>query len=546
MKSFALLLLVLTALPRGARGADTPERLGTVSFAVSCSPSVQPAFNRGVALLHDFWYEEAQSQFEQIAKADPACAMAHWGEAMSIFHQIWQRPSDSTMKTGWAEMQKAQSVAGKATPREQEYIAALSAFYQPGKADYDARVDTYSAAMGKLYSHYPGDVDAAAFYALSLLAATRPTDTTLTQNRKALDVINTQFARYPDHPGLVHYTIHACDTPALAPLGLAASRHYGEIAATAPHAVHMPGHIFARLGMWQEDIDVDEASVAASQLAESRHQSGAFDQLHADDFLEYAYLQSGQDAKARNLLDTTNTLLDHFESMPGMAQAASGHAMDGMFAYYHAKLPIFYDLEMRDWPAAAALQPPAGATPETAPYTYWARTIADGHLHRPEDAKANLATYDHLLVEIRKGPHAYAADSTATQIEHGEMLAWAAFADGKQAEALRQMRAAADLQDKVGQGEVDIPAREMLGDMLLELNQPQSALTEYDASLKLSPNRFNGLYHAGIAAEALGNKQKAGEYYAQLLKSTGNGSKSNRPEFAHIRSFAAGSQLASR
>jgi hypothetical protein len=546
LRTSFLLLFTAMSVCTAARAADSAaERLGTVSFAVSCSPSVQASFNRGVALLHDFWYQEAESQFNQIAKADPACSMAHWGEALSVFHQIWQRPSESTMTFGWAAMQKAQSPAAK-TERERAYIDALAAFYKPGKSDYQARVEAYSAAMGNLYNRYPDDVDAAAFYALSLLAEKKPSDATVVQEKKALAVIRPEIAKYPDHPGLVHYTIHACDTPSLAAQGLDASNHYGEIAATAPHAVHMPGHIYARLGMWPEDITSNVNAVAASQLAESRHQSGAFDQLHADDFLEYAYLQSGQDARAKDLLGNTSDLLARFETMPDMIHAAAGHAMDGMFGYYRAKLPIFYDLEMRDWKSAAALQTPSGSTPETETLTYWARTLASGHLHQAAEAKADLATYDALDVEIRKGHHAYMADSTSAQVERGEMLAWIAFAEGKQDEALNKMRAAADLQDKVGQGEVDIPAREMLADMLLELHQPQPALVEYDAALKLSPNRFNGLFHAGMAAEELGDKPKAAQYYAALLKSTDNGSQSGRPEFAHVKSFTSSTQLASK
>jgi tetratricopeptide (TPR) repeat protein len=545
MKAIASLLFALIALPIVAQSVpDATERLGTVSFPVSCAPADQAAFNRGVALLHDFWYEEAESQFQQIAKADPGCAMAQWGEAMSVFHEIWQRPSAAAMATGWSEMQKAESLSA-GTAREREYIAALAKFYKPGEQDYSVRIDNYSGAMATLYSHYPDDVDAAAFYALSMLAAKKPTDASVAPEEKALAVIQPMIAKYPDHPGLVHYTIHACDNPTLAAKGLEASNHYGVIAATAPHAVHMPGHIYARLGMWQQDIEVNTASVADSQLAESRHQSGAFDQLHADDFLEYAFLQSGQDAQAKALLDTTAALLHHFEDMPGMKAAAAGHAMDGMFAYYQEKLPVFYDLEMRDWQAAAALQPPADATPEVATLTYWARTVADGRIHDAKQARANLATYDGLLAAIRKGSHAYMADSTGEQIERAEMVAWVAYAEAKPEEALKQMRAAADLQDKVGQGEVDIPAREMLADMLLALHEPQQALVEYDAALKLSPNRFNGLFNAGMAAEAIGDKTRAGSYYAALLKSTSNGAQSSRPEFAHVRSFASAAQVAS-
>jgi tetratricopeptide (TPR) repeat protein len=221
------------------------------------------------------------------------------------------------------------------------------------------------------------------------------------------------------------------------------------------------------------------------------------------------------------------------------------HGMDAMFGEYRAEFPTIYSLEMRDWKAASALQPVAGAMPQAQTLTYWARTIAAGHLHQPQQARESLAKFESLLDEVRKGKHAYMADSTFAQIEHGEMLAWTAFAEGQEPEALNQMRTAADLQDKVGQGEVDIPAREMLADMLLEFRHPQQALAEYAVALQMSPNRLNDLYHAGLAAEQAGDKAQAAHYYAALMKSTNNGSQSARPEFVHVREFVSSSQVAS-
>jgi tetratricopeptide (TPR) repeat protein len=515
--------------------SSTQDRLGTVSFPVSCSASVQPSFNRGVALLHDFWYEEAKPQFERILKRDPGCSMARWGIAMSVFHQIWDRPDEAAKATGWRELQAAEAQPST-TARERQYIAALADFYRPGAADYQARIDAYSAAMGKLYADHPDDVDAGAFYALSLLAAEAPTDTSLTQERKAMAVLTPLRAKYPDHPGLVHYIIHACDNPPLAPEGLAAARAYGTIAPSGPHAVHMPGHIFARLGLWDEDIAANAASVQASRAAEARHESGWMDQFHSDDFLVYAYLQSGQEAKALAVVDDANAAIAHYQTMPGMGP---DHYMAGMFPYYRAKLPIFVDLETRDWAKALALEPIQGAPPETQTQVYWARTIAAGHLHRAADARKDLAGYDALIEELRKGPHAYYAEGTGTTIRRGEIVAWAAFADGRTEQALKDMRESADLQDKVGQGEVDIPAREMLADMLLEAKRPKEALIEYAQALKLSPNRFNGLYDAGQAAEAAGDRSAASRYYASLLQSTSDGAGSTRPEIAHAKAFVA-------
>jgi tetratricopeptide (TPR) repeat protein len=544
-----LVLICSAALPRvasagaadaaGSSKASATEQLGSVSFPVSCSPAVQGSFNRGVALLHDFWYEEAKPQFEKIANADPSCAMAHWGIAMSDFHQIWDRPDEAGLAAGWRQMQAAQShPAG--TAREREYIAALSNFFRPGKEDFQTRIDAYAEAMGELAAHHQEDVDAAAFYALALLAAEAPTDTSLTQQHKAMAVLAPLWRKYPDHPGLVHYIIHACDTPSLAPEGLGAARHYGEIAPSGPHAVHMPGHIFARLGLWQEDIDANTGSVAASQAAEARHEHGWMDQFHSDDFLVYAYLQSGQEARARAVVAASATAIAHYEAMPGMAP---DHYMVGMFPYYRVKLPIFVALETRDWKSAAALEPIKGAPPDTQTQIYWARTIAAGHLHQPQQARGALSAYDALIEEVRKGNHAYYAKSTGAQIRRGEMLAWVAFAEGNIAGSLEQMRASAALQDKVGQAEVDIPAREMLADILLESGRPREALVEYRQAMKLSPNRFNALFNAGRAAEAAGDPAEARGYYVALLKSTDNGSQSTRVELAHAKGFVASASL---
>jgi tetratricopeptide (TPR) repeat protein len=537
----AVLPVVGRSVPAAASASRTypGERLGAVDFSVSCIASVRAPLSRGVALIHDFWYAEALPQFEVIAKADPECAMAHWGIAMAEFHQIWDRPDDSALARGWQEMKTAEDHPAK-TRRERDYIAALADFFRPDARDYPARITEYSRAMSSLHTRYPDDVDAGAFYALSLLAAESPDDTSLTQEQKALAVLEPLFVTHPDHPGVVHYIIHACDTPSLAPRGLAAAERYGQIAPSGPHAVHMPGHIFARLGMWQQDIDANRASVAASIAAESHHMSGAMDQFHSDDFLLYAYLQSAQDDGAAQVMHDADAVLTHFEAMPSMADSY----MTGMFPYYKTKYPAFFALETRDWRSAAALEPIETAPPETQALTYWARAIADGHLHHAERAHADIADYDALIERVRKGRHAYCADSTGAKIVSGEMHAWAAFADGNLPLAVKQMRAAADLQDQVGQGEVDIPAREMLADIMLESGQPQEALNEYQKALQQSPGRFNALYNAGRAAEVAGDKPQAAHYYALLLKSTDNGARSARPELDHARNYVAAAKLA--
>jgi tetratricopeptide (TPR) repeat protein len=532
----------MSPMPMGSAAADANERLGTVSFPVSCAAESQAPMNRGVALLHDFWYEEARSQFDRLVKSDPQCAMAHWGLAMSMFHEIWARPDAKTLTAGWAEMQKAQSLTA-ATDRERGYIAALMDFYRPDAREYQARADGYSAAMGRLFAQFPEDVDAGAFYALSMLAAEAPDDTSLTQEHKAMAVLTPLIKKYPDNPGVVHYIIHACDNPAMAADGLAAADHYGEIAPSGPHAFHMPGHIYARLGMWPQDISSQLGSIKASEAAIARGESGVMDEPHSYDFLAYAYLQSGQDARAKEALEQIGAPLTMIESMPGNG---GRRYMSGMVPYYRIKLPVFYALEMRDWKAASTLEPVKSSPADVSTLVYWARAIAHGRLRKSDEARADLAKFDELIAKVLKGPDAYEAQGTGVKIERGEMVAWTAFAAGNEANALTAMRAAADLQDKVGQGEVDIPAREMLADMELEFGHAREALAEYEVALKLSPNRLNGLYNAGRAAEAAGDESKARSYYAALLKSTNDGKDSARPEFAHARSFVSAPQMATK
>jgi tetratricopeptide (TPR) repeat protein len=545
-------LLALTAaplcaqsmnMPMPAAGAHAPaaDRLGKVSFANSCAATQQAAFNRGIALQHDFWYEAAESQFAEIAKADPNCAMAYWGQAMAEFHQIWERPDAARRAGTWALLKKAPKNAPM-TAREHMYMDALAGFYKPDARPYQQRIEEYSAAMGRLYAQYPDDVDAGAFYALSLLAATAPADDSLVQNRKAMAVLTPLFAKAPDNPGVDHYVIHACDTPALAKDGLAAADHYGLIAPDGSHAVHMPGHIYARLGMWKQDIDNDEQAVVDSKLAQANHTGSPHDELHAEDFLVYAYIQSGNDGKARATIASAMDLMHAHAGMGGM----SNHGMGGLFEYYETELPMIYALEMRDWKTAAALQPVKDAAPTDALLTAWARAIGAGHLHDAAQAKQDEATLKASIEAIKKSAHPELAEGSGSQIRLFEAAGWVAYAEGRQDAALTAMRKAAELQDKVGQGEVDIPAREMLADMLLDFHQPKLALAEYERALALSPNRFNGLYHAGMAAEMAGDSSKAAGYYAMLLKQTGGGEHTTRPEIAHAKEVAMTAQVAAR
>ena len=504
---------------------DGAEQLGKVFFPIFCEPASQKAFERGVALLHSFGYEEAEQQFVEISQKDTACAMPHWGIAMSLFHQIWERPQESTLARGQQEIEKAQKLGAK-TERERGYIAALAVFYgDPAKNDYLKRAAAYSDAMAKLYQQYPADLEAGAFYALSLLAAAPPNDPSLTAERKAVAVLTPLFEKEPDHPGLAHYIIHSCDSPQLAPLGLDAARRYAEIASSSAHAVHMPSHIFARLGLWQEDIQSNLKSVALVQQSDAMYMHGH--QLHAMHFLLYAYLQTGQDEAARQMVEQAKQIL---------ATAPKNGDDTGMLEYYGfaaAHFPALYNLEMRHWADAAVLQPAANASPHLQMITYWARTVASAHMGDVEATRQNAKRFDDAEEATRKSKYAYMLDGPNSS--RGEVHAWLALAEKKNDEALRQMRQVAETQDKVGKAEVDIPAREMLADMLLELNQPELALAEYEKSMKIDPNRFNGLAGAAHAAELAHQSVKANSYYAQLLKNCGDGIHSDRPELGRAK-----------
>ena len=533
-KLFALhvclcLVCTLTALALDdemhAHRHEATEQFGRVSFPISCAPESQKSFERGIALLHSFGYEDAEGRFAAIAEKDPPCAMVHWGIAMSLFHQIWERPLEPTLKRGHEEIEKAQALNAK-TERERDYISALAVFYRdPAQSDYLKRVTAYSDAMATLYQHYPTDLEAGAFYALSLLASQPPNETSHASEKKAVELLNKLSQQQPDHPGLAHYIIHACDSPQMAPAGLEAARRYADIAPSSAHAVHMPSHIFARLGLWQEDIQANLKSVALAHPSGQTYMHGH--ELHAMHFLIYAYLQTGQDDAAKQLVD---------ESRQIIAQAPTGDDDPGMVQYYAyaaADFPALYHLEMRHWSDATALEPPPGSPPHIQTITYWARTIATAHRGDLEATRQNASKYDELEDATRKTKYAYVLEGP--NISRSEVHAWLALAEKKNDEALRQMREAADTQDKVGKGEVAIPAREMLADMLLELNQPQEALAQYEQSLKVDPNRFNGLAGAARAAELAKKPETATSYYQQLLKNCEYGKHSNRPELNHAK-----------
>jgi tetratricopeptide (TPR) repeat protein len=539
MKRIACLLLLSSffALPAAAQADDdhghhhedlTAAQLGTVTFPVSCDPAVQKPFERGVALLHSFWYEEAEKEFIQISADAPNCAMAHWGVAMSLWHQLWNQPDKKVILRGLEEIHQARTTDGPTTPREKAYITAIAAFYSDSKKlNHDARASAYSAAMKTVYETYPEDHEAAVFYALSLLASEPHEDATFANRKQAAAILEKLFATEPDHPGVAHYLIHAYDKPQLAQLGLPAARRYAQIAPAAPHALHMPSHIFARVGLWQDDINSNLASIAASRKTAAMGMGGEGHQFHAMDFLFYAYMQSGRDSDAKALIEEIRAMPDKKDDMYGKGFDPHAAAL--------AHLTALYPIEMHDWQTAAALPPTEVAGTADNSTVYWARAIGSAHLRKPEDVRKDLAAIESLHKKLAAEKSESAA---AIEDDRKEAEAWLAFAEGKDDDAVEAMRPIADKEDSLGEEPEGIPAREMIADMLLEAKRPQQALAEYQTDLKLNPNRFDGLYGAARAAEAAGKQSDAAEYYALLLKVC-DGSNSTRPELNRARELVA-------
>jgi tetratricopeptide (TPR) repeat protein len=431
---------------------DRGEKLGTLSFPISCMPATHKPFERGIALVHSFCYDEAEKQFKAIEDEDPSCAMAYWGEAMGLVRQLVSLPEEPDLKRGSELVQRAQATGAK-TQRERDYINALALFYRDYlKVDYEERIKAYSRAMERVCRQYPEDQQAAVFYALSLLTWAVDHDP-LANPKKAIAILNRVFEENPDDPGAAHYLIHASDAPQLAQLGLPAARRYAQIVPAAPHALHMPSHIFARLGLWQEDIQSNLSSLASARQLSPVH-GGAENQIHAMEFLEYAYLQIGEDDKAE-------TMVADFGPIPreDVTEDLRSSYFDSRTAY----LPAMYALERHRWREAVALRPPAEVEPYCQAITYWARAVGAGHLRDLAAAQDAVDQYDAMVEATKKGTHAFKAKYMRT--DQNEAHAWLAFTERKNGDALGLLRSAADKQDLEGKGEVELPAREMLGDM---------------------------------------------------------------------------------
>ena len=509
-----------------ARGA---EKLGTVAFATSCSAAAQPQFNRAVALLHSFEFPRAIDAFGATLTTDPSCAMAEWGIALSR----WSNPFTvglrraGPLQQGRDAVERARALGAK-TERERAYVDAVSRLYADFEtSDQSARVRAYREAMSKVAAAYPNDSEAAIFYALSITAAASPSDQTFADQRKAGAILEGLLARQPDHPGLAHYIIHSYDFPPLADRALEAARRYAKIAPSAPHALHMPSHTFTRLGYWQESIDTNTASGAVA-----RREGAVAEELHTMDYRIYAYLQTAQDNRARRMLAALPEVAARFDP-EALGSAAPGSA--GVFAL--AAIPARYALERGAWAEAAKLEPHPSKFPYTEALTYFARAIGAARIGDPATVRSAMEALQKIHQQLMQAKEGYWAQQA--EIQRRSASAWLAFVERRDADALADMRAAATLEDSTEKAAVTpgplAPARELLGELLLELKEPAQARKEFEATLKKEPNRFRALYGAARSASLTGDRAAAQRYYAELLKICERADMPARSELAEAR-----------
>jgi tetratricopeptide (TPR) repeat protein len=520
---------------------------GKVDFPVACTTATQPEFTRGVALLHSFFYEEARRAFTSAAEQDPECAMAQWGIAMTWWHPIWTPPTPDEMSAGKAAIDQAMKIGAK-TDRERGFINALNIYYntadssapsQVGQSCHGPvgprdRVVAYEKAMRQLYEKYPNDFEVEAFYAFAVLAAgyATPTDTTLSKQLEAAALLEKLWKQNPNHPGVVHYLIHCYDFPALAERGLNAARTYGSIAPWVPHALHMPSHIFTRLGMWDESIASNRSSAEASRsYAAMRHRDATeAEELHALDYLAYSYLQQAEDAKAKEVVDLAAKVR---KTNPELEFSA---------AYALAAIPSRYALERNDWRSAATLEIPK--VPHWASFPFmealieYAHALGRAHTGDLDGARKAIARMQQLRDATKEAKFDYFKRHLDLQTQAAS--AWIAYAEGKKDEAIEMLRRAADSEDILGKHPVSpgalVPIREQLGDLLLERGRPEEATEAFQAALKIYPGRFRGLYGAALSAEKTGDKARAQEWYTKLATQTAK-SDASREELKRIRQY---------
>ena len=535
--SLTAALLVALLLPVSAAVAQVTsadgDKLGKVSFQTSCTPPAQAHFTRGVAMLHSFWLDAAIKEFTEAAQVDPTCGIAGWGVAMAwMGNPLAAPPSARGLKEGWAAVEKAKTIGSK-TQRERDWVAAIEIIYKDAdKVDHRTRATAYEKAMEQLSARYPDDRESAVFYALALNMTLNPNDKTYANQLKAAAILEKVFAEQPQHPGVAHYLIHSYDFPPIASKGVTAARRYASIAPAAPHAQHMPSHIFTRVGSWQESIDSNRASARAAQEALKDNTIGlrSYESLHAYDYMMYAFMQLAKDREAKALMDevvaTRKLNVDHFA---------------GAFAL--AAIPARYTLERGRWADAAALSlTPSDLGwdkfPQAESITWFARGIGAARSGNVADARQSLARIEALRDTLRAAKNTYWAEQSENQ--RLAVAGWIARAEGKNEEAVALMRQAADREDATEKHPVTpgalFPAREMLANLLLDLGQPGPALVEFERSQKSDPNRFRSLAGAARAAELAGDRDKARGFYAKLtaLAATAD---TERPELTQAKAF---------
>ncbi|HEY2995190.1 MAG TPA: hypothetical protein VGM22_20445 [Methylomirabilota bacterium] len=513
----ALLIALGIVLPIPAARAQ--DKLGTVTFAVSCTAPAQREFTRGLALYHSFFFLASVKAFTAAAAADSDCAMAQWGIAMAHWYPLWAPPTEAALKAGTAAVEAAKRLGGK-TPRERDYIAAIDQFYRGAdRLDHPTRAAAYERAMEGVYRAYPGDREAAILYALALQAAANPADKTYAGQLKSASILEPLFVEQPNHPGVAHYLIHAYDVPALAARALPAARRYAQIAPSVPHALHMPSHTYTLLGLWEDSITSNRAAEAAA-----RDLGDAAPQFHAIDYQVYAHLQLAQDAGARRAIDR-------------LAQIKGSHASLNQMHYAVSAGPARWVVERKQWSEAAALEPLAGPFPYTQAVTHFARALSAARLGDVAAARRDLDRIEALRDQM-KIPYW----ATQIDIQRRAAAAWIALAEKRTDEAVKLMRSAADLEGSTDKNPVTpgaiVPARELLGEMLLEVSEPGQALREFETSLKNEPNRYNGLAGAARAAAGSGDRDKAREYYSRLVSLTER-AEVERPEMRDAKTFLA-------
>lgn len=524
-------------------------QVGDVRLETSCARAIQPDFARATALLHSFFYEEARRVFAGVAEKDPKCAMAQWGIAMTWWHPIWAAPAPEDMQAGTAAIEKAKAIGGR-TGRERGYVAALDAFYAKpvtkapaesgqschgptGGGDHPARALAYAKAMEKLQTQYPEDIEIAAFHALALLGTASPADKTLKNQRQATEILEPLYAKHPNHPGIIHYLIHGYDYPQVAQKGLPAAEAYAKIAPRVPHALHMPSHIFTRLGMWDDVIQSNlDSADAASDYAHLRYPDArSFDELHALDYLVYGYLQRGQDDLANGVVEKMR------------AVRKTNPEVDFAVAYATGAVPARYALERRQWSEAARLVRPPSPSWEKYPFgaahVAFARAFGAARAGQLDDARTARGELARIAASMTDPSQEYFAKQTQMQVRVVE--GWLAVGEGRAAEAEMILREAADSDDALGKHPVSpgslLPAREVLADFLAERGRHAEALSEYQRCLTLNPRRLNSLYGAGRAAERNDQRDIAAKYYNDLMAMVA--ADTPRTEIAAARAFLA-------